>query len=67
VVLGVPSGVATDERVKAVVVPAAELSDRELIQYCRERLANFKVPQIVERREEIPTSPLGKVLRKYML
>ena len=67
VVLGVPSGVATDERVKAVVVPAAELSDRELIQYCREHLANFKVPQIVERREEIPTSPLGKVLRKYLL
>jgi len=29
-----------------------------------ERLANFKVPQIIEFREEIPKSPLGKILRK---
>jgi long-chain acyl-CoA synthetase len=41
--------------------------EREVIEFCRERLANFKVPQIVELRDEIPRSPLGKVLRKYLV
>ena len=40
--------------------------EREVIEFCRERLANFKVPQVVEFRDEIPRSPLGKVLRKYL-
>ena len=52
---------------KAVVVPDEDVDDRELLEFCRERLANFKVPQIVEFREEIPKSPLGKVLRKYLV
>jgi long-chain acyl-CoA synthetase len=48
-------------------VPSDELDERELIQFCQERLANFKVPQLVEFREEIPKSPLGKILRKYLI
>ena len=44
-----------------------ELDERELIDFCRERLANFKVPQVVEFRDEIPKSPLGKILRKYLV
>jgi len=53
--------------VKAVVVLDGECEERELIAFCRERLANFKVPQSVEFRDEIPKSPLGKVLRKYLV
>ena len=52
---------------KAVVVPVEDCDDREVLDFCRERLANFKVPQMVEFREEIPKSPLGKVLRKYLV
>ena len=40
---------------------------RELIEFCRERLANYKVPRELEFRDEIPKSPLGKVLRKYLM
>ena len=40
---------------------------RELIRFCQERLANYKVPRIVEFRDEIPKSPLGKILRKYLV
>jgi long-chain acyl-CoA synthetase len=65
VVVGVPAN--GGETVKAVVVPGRELSDRELLRYCREHLAGFKVPQILERRSEIPKSPLGKVLKKYLV
>jgi long-chain acyl-CoA synthetase len=67
VVLGVPSGVDGEELVKTVVVPDGPCGERELVRYCRERLAAYKVPQIVEFRDEIPRSPLGKVLRKYLV
>lgn len=68
VVVGVDTDVAGEQRVKAVLVPTgSEPEAREMILYCRERLANFKVPQEVEFRDEIPKSPLGKVLRKYLV
>lgn len=67
VVVGVPGKGPGEEVVKAVVVPSGELGEREVTDFCRERLANYKVPQLVELRDEIPKSPLGKVLRKYLV
>ena len=67
VVVGVPGKGPGEEVVKAVIVPSAEVGEREVIDFCRERLANYKVPQVVELREEIPKSPLGKILRKYLV
>jgi long-chain acyl-CoA synthetase len=49
------------------VVLVAEADSKELTAFCRERLANFKIPQIFEPREEIPRSPMGKILRKYLV
>jgi long-chain acyl-CoA synthetase len=66
VVVGVANG-GGEQTVKAVVVPADECAEREVVEFCRERLANFKVPRVVEFRDEIPRSPLGKVLRKYLV
>jgi long-chain acyl-CoA synthetase len=67
VVVGVKGKVEGEEIVKAAVVLAGDCEQRELITLCQKRLANFKVPQIFEFREEIPKSPLGKVLRKYLI
>ncbi len=67
VVVGVAGAKPGEETVKAVVVPREECERRELIEYCREHLANYKVPREVEFRDEIPKSPLGKVLRKYLM
>lgn len=67
IVVGVEGEVEGEESVKAVVVLAEECEESELIGFCRERLANFKVPRQVEFRDEIPKSPLGKVLRKYLV
>jgi long-chain acyl-CoA synthetase len=67
VVVGAEGKVEGEEIVKAVVVPVEDCDDREVLDFCRERLANFKVPQMVEFRDEIPKSPLGKVLRKYLV
>lgn len=67
VVVGVQGRVEGEEVVKAAIVPTDGCEQRELIAFCQERLANFKVPQIIEFREEIPKSPLGKILRKYLI
>jgi long-chain acyl-CoA synthetase len=67
VVVGVPDGTRGEESVKAVIVPANGVHEREVIEFCQQRLANFKVPRIVEFRDEIPRSPLGKILRKYLV
>lgn len=67
VVVGVPGKADGEEIVKAAIVAGDSCEQRELVAFCQERLANFKVPRIVEFRDEIPKSPLGKVLRKYLI
>jgi long-chain acyl-CoA synthetase len=67
VVVGVPDGAGGEESVKAVIVPDNGVHEREVIEFCQQRLANFKVPRIIEFRDEIPRSPLGKILRKYLV
>jgi long-chain acyl-CoA synthetase len=67
IVVGIAGEVEGEELVKAAVVPAEYCEEHEVIAFCRERLANFKVPQVIEFRDEIPKSPLGKVLRKYLV
>jgi long-chain acyl-CoA synthetase len=55
------------EIIKAVVVPEGTCTPGELLILCKEKLADFKVPRIVEFRAEIPKSPLGKILRKNLV
>jgi long-chain acyl-CoA synthetase len=38
----------------------------DIIAYCRERLAVYKVPREVEFRAELPTSGAGKVLKRVL-
>lgn len=56
------------EMVKAVVVKTnnAEMDEESVIKLCKQSLAEYKVPKQVEFRDEIPRSPLGKILRKYL-
>lgn len=53
------------EAVKAVVVPApgASLSEQQVVDWCVERLAGYKVPCTVEFAEALPRSPTGKLRR----
>ncbi|MEK6327867.1 MAG: AMP-binding protein [Actinomycetota bacterium] len=66
-VVGVAGGAPGEEEVKAVVVPAGDCQERELIRYCRERLADYKVPARVEFREEMPVDSAGTLLRRYLI
>jgi acyl-CoA synthetase (AMP-forming)/AMP-acid ligase II len=53
-------------RVKAIVTPAdpgAHLSAGDLRAFARQRLSGYKVPRVIEIRDDLPVSPAGKVLR----
>ncbi|MDR4498070.1 MAG: acyl--CoA ligase [Candidatus Scalindua sp.] len=65
VVVGVRSQYG-DEIVKAVIVPRSDCEEEEIINHCIGKIADFKLPRIIEFRKEIPRSPLGKVLKKYL-
>ncbi len=55
------------EVVKAVVVRKdPNLTEADLIAYCRENLTGYKVPKIVEFREELPKTNVGKILRRKL-
>jgi fatty-acyl-CoA synthase len=47
----------------AFVVPAVDVSEEELLEFVRERLARFKTPKAVRFLEELPRSGMGKVLK----
>jgi len=65
-VVGVPGPHAL-EIVKAAVVRRSEVTERELRDFCRERLAAYKVPRLFQFVERLPRSPTGKLLRKDLL
>jgi acyl-CoA synthetase (AMP-forming)/AMP-acid ligase II len=56
------------ERVVAYVVakPGQNLTPEEVRAFCREHLAHFKVPSVVEVREELPRNPGGKVIKSLL-
>jgi long-chain acyl-CoA synthetase len=66
-VIGVPDA-TTGEAVRAYVVPNPEHADgihvTQVIAHCKQQLTSYKVPKHVEVRDELPKSPVGKVLRK---
>ncbi|ADG83530.1 long-chain-fatty-acid--CoA ligase [Thermincola potens] len=65
-------GVANDLRgeiVKAFVVlkEGETATERELIKYCQERLANYKLPKVVEFRDALPKNSTGKILKRELV
>ena len=58
------------EIIKAYVVLKDEYKDKvgaeDIIEYLKEHLAPYKIPKEVEFREELPKSPVGKILRRVL-
>ena len=46
--------------------PARQVSDKEIMTFCKQKLAAYKVPKLVEFRESLPQSAVGKLLRKIL-
>jgi long-chain acyl-CoA synthetase len=55
-----------DEKVKAVIVLHASCTEEEIVEYCRGKIADFKIPSVIEFRDSLPKSPTGKVRRKML-
>jgi fatty-acyl-CoA synthase/long-chain acyl-CoA synthetase len=64
-VVGVPDP-DWGEAVHAFLVSDQGLRDAELIEFCRSRLAKYKVPKALTRIEELPTTPYGKIDKKAL-
>ena len=66
-VLGVPDA-EHGEEVKAVLAlkPGHELTAQEVIDYCKQHVAAYKYPRIVEFMETLPKGPTGKILKREM-
>jgi long-chain acyl-CoA synthetase len=55
------------EAVFAVVVPRADVEPHELVVHCRSMIAAYKVPKVIEIRDEpLPKSGAGKVLKRVL-
>jgi long-chain acyl-CoA synthetase len=68
-VIGVPDA-SVGQRIKAIVVLQGEargkITEDEIKTYCRQQLAEYKVPHIVEFRGELPKTDVGKVSRREL-
>jgi long-chain acyl-CoA synthetase len=61
---------AVGQRIKAIVVLQSDargtVNEEQVKAFCRERLAEYKVPHIVEFRGELPKTDVGKVSRREL-
>jgi long-chain acyl-CoA synthetase len=64
-VIGVPDD-KSGEAPKLFVVANGEVSKEELIAHCKEGLTGYKIPRHVEFRDELPMTPVGKILRREL-
>ncbi|MGX9461516.1 long-chain-fatty-acid--CoA ligase FadD [Shewanella sp. A14] len=64
--VGVPND-ASGELVKIFVVAKDKsLTEEELIKHCRHHLTGYKVPKLIEFRDELPKTNVGKILRRQL-
>ena len=66
-VVGVPND-QSGETVKAFikVIEGQSCTEEEIRDFCKENMAGYKRPKLIEFRDEIPTSNVGKVLRRVL-
>lgn len=65
-VVGVPDE-KTGEAVKlVVVVNNPQVTEQAIRDFCKGKLTNYKHPRIIEFRQELPKTPVGKVLRREL-
>jgi long-chain acyl-CoA synthetase len=66
-VIGVPDE-SHGEEVKAFVIlnSGAEESPDEIVTWCKENMAAYKYPRIIELRESLPMTATGKILKREL-
>ncbi|MGE5223591.1 MAG: long-chain-fatty-acid--CoA ligase [Omnitrophica WOR_2 bacterium] len=65
--LGIPKAEGQLIKVYIVLKPGESASEEEILAFCRQNLAPYKVPELVEFRDSLPKTMVGKVLRRELL
>jgi long-chain acyl-CoA synthetase len=67
-VVGVPDHTHGEE-VKAYVIrkPGASITEAELVGWCKEQMAAYKYPRIIEFRDSLPMTATGKILKRELV
>jgi long-chain acyl-CoA synthetase len=67
-VVGVPDELYGEEVAAFVVLrEGSEISEQELIEFCKDRLADYKCPKTVRFVKDIPKGPTGKLLKRELV
>ncbi|MCG7560016.1 MULTISPECIES: long-chain-fatty-acid--CoA ligase FadD [Pseudoalteromonas] len=64
--VGVPHEVSGEQVKVFVVRKDPSLTEKDIISHCRDKLTNYKVPKLVEFRDELPKTNVGKILRRAL-
>jgi long-chain acyl-CoA synthetase len=67
-VVGVPHE-SHGEEIKAFVItaPDASLTEDELVAWCKDNMASYKYPRIIEFRDQLPMTATGKILKRELV
>lgn len=64
--IGIPDA-KSGEAVKVVVVKKdPDVSEKALLEFCKQNLTGYKVPKVIEFRDELPKTNVGKILRRAL-
>ena len=64
--IGVPSDLSGEAVKVCIVKKDASLTKEEVLAHCRRQLTGYKVPKIIEFRDELPKTNVGKILRREL-
>lgn len=64
--IGVPHEVSGEQVKVFIVKKDPSLTEKDIITHCRDNLTNYKVPKLVEFRDELPKTNVGKILRRAL-
>ncbi|MFP6747233.1 MAG: AMP-binding protein [Alphaproteobacteria bacterium] len=65
-VVGIPDEKSSEVPMAFIVTSDATITEEDVIAHCRDGLTNYKVPKRIEFVDDIPKSPVGKVLRREL-
>lgn len=65
-VIGMPDEITGEAVCAFVALHRPGLDSETIIHHCRQRLTAYKVPKRIEFREQLPKSPIGKILRAHL-
>jgi len=63
----VPSALTEDDlKVTATKIEGSDLTEEQLFRWCIDQLPYFALPRFIEFREQLPRSPVGRVLKREL-